>query len=89
MDIERQINVPVLPIFMKKRQKNHDFDARGIWRPWILRKVSIKCLIAHFSCRAWKYESNGGLVDGLSALFAEKNESSLQPWISLEPAFGF
>ena len=56
--------------------KIHDFDARGVWRLWILQKVSIKCLIPHFSCRAWKYESNGGLVEGLSAILAEKNESS-------------
>ena len=37
-----------------------------------LVKVSKKCLIPHFSYRAWKYESNDGLVEGLSALLAVK-----------------
>ena len=57
--------------------KIQDFDAHGVWRFWIKRKVSIKCSIPHFSCKAWKYESNGGLVEGISALLAEKNESSI------------
>ena len=88
LDIERQIIVPVLPIFMKKTVKNHDFDARGVWRLWILRKVFKKCLIPHFSCRAWKYESNGGLVDGLSAFFAEKNESTGEVCASSSSCYG-
>ena len=73
------ILLPCIADFHKKTAKNHDFDARGVWRLWILRKVFKKCLIPHFSCRAWKYESNGGLVEGLSALFAEKNESNREP----------
>ena len=28
------------------------------------------------SRRAWKYKSNGGLVEGVSAILAEKNEST-------------
>ena len=36
--------------FKGKTAKNHDFDARGVWRPCTVRKVSVKCSMAHFSC---------------------------------------
>ena len=35
----------------------------------------MKFSVAHFSFRAWKYESNGVRVDSVSAILAEKNES--------------
>ena len=38
------------------------------------------CSIAHFSYRAWEYESNGGRLDGASAILAEKNESGRQEY---------
>ena len=47
--------------YEEKTAKNHNF--------------SIKCSEAHFSWRAWRYESNGGRVECLSAIFAGKNES--------------
>ena len=52
--------------------KIHDFDACGVWRPWILQKVSRKYSFVHLSYRAWKYKSYGGLVECVSAIFAEK-----------------
>ena len=75
--LKKKIIVTVMPIFREKKAKIQDFDARGVWRRCILRKVSIKWSIPHYSLRAWKYEANGALVEGVSAIFAEKNESSV------------
>ena len=68
----RYSNVEFQGIMTKVR----DLDARGVQRLCILRKFPMMCSIAHFSHRAWKYESNGGQFDGVSTILKEKNDEN-------------
>ena len=47
--LKKNIIVTVMPIFREKKATILDFDARGVWRRCILRKISIKWSIPHYS----------------------------------------